>query len=317
MATGKKDVDPLPPADRIKRLYASLVAQVDGGHWKGAERTCDKILRIDPTDADAIQTKLFIYLQKEEYQKALELIDEEPPLNAESKPKLFEKAYALYRLKREADAEAILVEIRRNEEMEADEEEERGVMHLEAQLNYRQGKYQAAYVLYQQLLDTTDPSSEEHHDVQINLQAAQTYLDFLNSGYLQAIDHTLASSPSTATGLKDIENFPPPTIPSHAVTFSIPSTSASEKGPATHEGRTKVRVKRLPKGVVPGVTPPPDPERWIKKSQRSNRPMHGKKAKSRASGATQGFTTEAPVPSGTNGGTGSGSASGGKGRKKK
>ncbi|KAJ3865088.1 hypothetical protein EV359DRAFT_72647 [Lentinula novae-zelandiae] len=318
MATGKKNVDPLPPADRIKRLYASLVAQVDGGHWKGAERTCDKILRIDQTDVDARQTKLFIYLQKEEYRKALELIDEEPPSNAESKPNLFEKAYTLYRLKREADAEAILVEIKSHEEIEADEEQERGVMHLEAQLNYRQGKYQAAYDLYQQLLDTTDPSSEEHHDVQTNLQAAQTYLDFLNSGYLQAIDRTLASNSSTATGFKDIENFPPPAIPSSTVTFSaIPSTSASAKGLVVHEEKMKVRAKRLPKGVIPGVMPPPDPERWIKKSQRTNRPMHGKKAKSRASGATQGFTTEAPVPSGINGGTGSGSTSGGKGRKKK
>ncbi|KAJ4471414.1 hypothetical protein J3R30DRAFT_3737370 [Lentinula aciculospora] len=300
---GKKNADPLPPEDRIKRLYTSLVAQIDGGHWKGAEKTCEKILRIDPHDADATQTKLFIFLQKEDYRNALELIDKQMPSDVDSKPKLFEKAYALYRLKREVEAEAVLEELRNKEEVQVDEEEERGIMHLEAQLHYRQGKYQTAHDLYQQLLDSTDPSSEEHHDIQTNLLASQTYLDFVNSGYLQAIDNTLAIN-STTTGSKDIENLPPPTIPSNAATFStVPSTLASARSGHTEE-KKKVRSKRVPKGVVPGVTPPPDPDRWIKKIQRSNRPTHGKKGKGRASGATQGFTTEAPVPSGAGGVTG-------------
>ncbi|KAJ3714755.1 hypothetical protein C8R42DRAFT_726251 [Lentinula raphanica] len=306
---GKKDVDTIPPADRIKRLYASLVAQIEGAHWKGAEKTCEKILRIDPSDSDAKQAKLFICLQKDEYRKALELIDEEQPPNADSKPKLFEKAYALYRLKREAEAEAILKTMKADREIdvEVDDEEERGIMHLEAQLSYRQGNYQAAFDLYEQLLDTADPSSEEYHDIQTNLQAAQTYLDFINSGYLQAIDQALAANPSLS-GSKDIENLPPPTIPSNVTTLSaVPSTSAPAKE------KKNVRTKRVPKGVVPGVSPPPDPERWIKKSQRSNRPTHGKKNKGRSTGATQGFATDAPVSSGAGGGTGSG----GKGRKKK
>ncbi|KAJ3748310.1 hypothetical protein DFH05DRAFT_550344 [Lentinula detonsa] len=307
---GKKDADALPSADRIKRLYTSLVAQIDGGHWKGAEKTCDKILRIDPADDDARQTKLFIYLQKDEYRKALELIDEDMPENTDLKLKLFEKVYALYRLKREAEAEVILEEIKNKEVTEMNDEEERGVLHLDAQLKYRQGKYQAAYDLYQQLLDTADPSSEEYHDIQTNLFAAQTYLDFMNSGYLQAIDEALAANSIDARS-KDIEDLPPPTIPSNIVTLSAtPSTSAPAKE------KKKVRVKRVPKGVVPGVTPPPDPERWIKKSQRSNRPVHGKKSKGRATGATQGFTTEMPTPS-VAGGASGGTGSGGKGRKKK
>lgn len=87
---------------------------------------------------------------------------------------------------------------------------------------------------------------------------------------------------------------------------------AAQGGAAGQPTAKKVRAKRIPKGVVPGVTPPPDPERWIKKSQRS-KPAHGKKGKGRATGATQGFTTESidkPQTPITGGG-------GGKGRKKK
>ncbi|KAF5392282.1 hypothetical protein D9757_001486 [Collybiopsis confluens] len=312
----RKNTDPVPPADRVKRLYNSLVAQIDGGHWKGAEKTCDKILHIDPNDNDARQTKLFILLQREEYGKALELVDSAAAASGHSeetaaKNKLLEKAYALYRMKQESEAQQVLEQIK---ESAGDAEEERGILHLEAQLNYRQGNYQVAYDLYQQLLDSADPSSEEHDDIQNNLHASQTYLDFINSGYLQAIDDARSTNPITANALRGIENLPPPTVPS--VSAIIPATgtiSAAAKGGliGTGDGKKKVRMKRVPKGVVPGVTPPPDPERWIKKSQRSTQPTYGRKsAKGRATGATQGFTTEAPAPTTAGGG-------GSKGKKKK
>ncbi|KAF9067953.1 hypothetical protein BDP27DRAFT_1383809 [Rhodocollybia butyracea] len=301
---GKKTTDPLPLADRLKRLYISLVAQVDGGHWKGAERTCEKILRLDPNDSDAKQTKLFIHLQREEYNKALELIDNKDQPQSSENAKLFEKAYALYRMKREKDALAILDEIKgRGSETE---EEERGVMHLEAQLNYRLGNYQLAYDVYLQLLDSSDPSSEEHHDIQTNLDAAQTYLDFINSGYVEAMNASVSA--------RDIENIPPPTLPSTSLATATAGPS-THKGPAVVEEKKKVRAKRVPKGVIPGVTPPPDPERWIKKSQRTTRP--GKKSKvrdARSTGATQGFTTE-PPPAPIVGNIGGAGAA--KGRKKK
>ena len=33
---------PLPVADRLKRLFTSLCAQIDGGHFANAIKTCDK-----------------------------------------------------------------------------------------------------------------------------------------------------------------------------------------------------------------------------------------------------------------------------------
>lgn len=73
----------------------------------------------------------------------------------------------------------------------------------------------------------------------------------------------------------------------------------------------KVRTKRIPKSVVLGSTPLPDPERWLKKSERSTFGM-GKRKKAGGGGATQGS-----VESGPPGGASGGGKSGGKGRKKK
>jgi signal recognition particle subunit SRP72 len=73
----------------------------------------------------------------------------------------------------------------------------------------------------------------------------------------------------------------------------------------------KVRARRVPKGIVPGVTPPPDPERWLKKSERSTfQQARGKKKGS--GGATQGV-----VESAGGSATGGHGRSGGHGRGKK
>jgi signal recognition particle subunit SRP72 len=77
----------------------------------------------------------------------------------------------------------------------------------------------------------------------------------------------------------------------------------------------KVRMSRVPKGVIPGVTPPPDPERWLKKSERSTFGQ-GKKKKGAGGGgggATQG-SVETPTPAGR---TGTAPTAKNKGKKKK
>jgi signal recognition particle subunit SRP72 len=66
------------------------------------------------------------------------------------------------------------------------------------------------------------------------------------------------------------------------------------------------RKSRVPKGVVPGVTPAPDPERWIKKSERTRVEGYGRKKKA-GGGATQGSTAPEQAKSGGQG----------KGKKKK
>ena len=82
------------------------------------------VLHLCPADKDALQAKLFLLLQTEQYGPALALI-----ANSTSGDGLdctFEKAYALYRLHREEEAATALNEIKGSDH--------RGVLHLEAQL---------------------------------------------------------------------------------------------------------------------------------------------------------------------------------------
>ena len=126
-------------------------------------------------------------------------------------------------------------------------------------------------------------SSDEHADILTNLEAAQKHLDFINTGYLHALD----SLPSAVTSL---ETAPPPQPV--AITTALSTTSATEVVNAVKE--KKLRAKRLPKGVVVGVTPLPDPERWLKKSERSTFGQGSKCRRGAGGGATQGIV-ESPA----------------------
>lgn len=145
--------------------------------------------------------------------------------------------------------------------------------------------------------------TEEHSDILTNLQATQKHLDFTNNGYLRAID-SLPVSISNA-----IENALPPTLAPPITNIS--SASAQQLSKTSLEKPKRVRKSRIPPGVVPGVTSPPDPERWLKKSERSIL-NQGRRRRGGGGGATQGSASaEAPA---------SGSAStgkGGKGKRKK
>ena len=83
------------------------------------------VLRLEPADVDARQTKLFLLLQTEQYNEALDLIDSDGDQNQHS----YERGYSLYRLQRESDARNLLDTIKQEKG-----ENDRGVIHLEAQL---------------------------------------------------------------------------------------------------------------------------------------------------------------------------------------
>jgi len=293
----KRKSPPKPPLsipDQLKRLFTSLCAQIDGGHFKNAIRTCDKILRLDPADMDALQTKLFLLLQTEQYPAALALAD------SAGHAFKFGRAYSLYRLHREHEAAVVLDGIK------STAGSNRGVNHLEAQLNYRQGSYQASFDLYNDLLDSAETQSDEQADILTNLEAAQKHLEFVNTGYLHALD---ALPTSLSNGL---ESNPPPALPT-AGSSNIPTTVPTEGDVALKPSVRSVRKKRVPKGVTPGVTPPPDPERWLKKSERTNAfTQSGKKRKTGGGGATQGIVESTAPPPAQSGKTG-----GAKGKKKK
>ncbi|KAJ7596108.1 hypothetical protein C8J56DRAFT_1160355 [Mycena floridula] len=280
----RKEKIPTPVPERLKRHFASLCAQIDGGHFSNALKTCEKILRLEPNDPDALKTKVYLYLQTDQYNAALALIEANGP---DFQP--FEKAYALYRLQNLTKAREVLDKCKGSTN-------DMSVLHLEAQLNYREGRYEEAVDLYTQLLDTTlDP--EEQSDIQTNILAAQKHLDFINTDYLRSLD--ALSTSLTVT----IEEASPPTV----APVQVSSKTADEHDEAPTAKAKKTRKRRVPAGVIPGVTPPPDPERWLKKSERTVQP--GRKRKGAGGGgATQGMTMDAPA---------SVSKSSGKSKKKK
>ena len=83
---------------------------------------CSLVLRLDPQDADALQTKLFLLLQTEQYNAALTLIDSNDEY-------AFERAYSLYRSNQAAEAREALETTKKQKG-----QDERGALHLEAQL---------------------------------------------------------------------------------------------------------------------------------------------------------------------------------------
>lgn len=91
------------------------------------------VLRVDPKDEDALQTKLFLLLQTEQYIQALTLISNVNDQNEQKEEEgafFFEKGYTLHRLHREEDATEVLKVLKEG----GSEDENRGVAHLEAQL---------------------------------------------------------------------------------------------------------------------------------------------------------------------------------------
>ncbi|KAJ6616119.1 hypothetical protein B0H10DRAFT_2219705 [Mycena sp. CBHHK59/15] len=136
----------------------------------------------------------------------------------------------------------------------------------------------------------------QHTDIPTNIQAASAHLDFITTGFLHSFDAL------TATPLKTM---PPP---SGAAPYVFPAAQVKATEPETTKLSKKVR---LPRGIVQGVTPPPDPERWLKKSGRAGFGARRRKG-GRGGGATQGSAANV-----LDAGRGAGGGGGGKAKRKK
>ena len=116
-------------------------------------------------DKDALQARLFLLLQAEQYDAAFaQLSTAEGPESNQ-----FEKAYILYRKHQESEAAELLSDLTQGGLGDSN----RGVLHLDAQLvhcfslvftydglyilfqKYRRGAYRDALDIYTQLLDTS------------------------------------------------------------------------------------------------------------------------------------------------------------------
>ncbi|KAB5593771.1 hypothetical protein CTheo_2740 [Ceratobasidium theobromae] len=308
---------PKPVSVRVKQLFGSLCAQIDGGHLANAVKTCDKILRISPNDADVVQAKLFLLLQTDQYVRALEIVDSMTTGSGNSKgSKDLERAYLLYRLHKEEEAKTIV------DQLKGEGGTSNGsYAHLEAQISYRLGDYTTAKEIYDRILDDSELNAEEQNDITTNLAAVQNHLDFLKSGFYGS----LRASGVNVTQLEDAPAPAPPTTTATLVA-AIAQKPTPEAAPAPAQAKGP-RKGRLPKHVVLGVTPMPDPERWIKKRERTYVTFaQGRKGrgKGKREGATAGYSqgvSVAPAVAGVmeGGGTGHLPKSGGsaKARKKK
>ncbi|KAJ7822538.1 hypothetical protein B0H14DRAFT_2828360 [Mycena olivaceomarginata] len=174
-------------------------------------------------------------------------------------------------------------------------DEARAALAQDAEGNYREGAYAEAFEIYNELLDSA-PTAEEQADILTNTEAASAHLEFIDTTFLHALDALPTAVQS------QLEDAPPPTAAPHA-----PLAATLEKK----------KTVRLPKGVVLGVTPPPDPERWLKKSERTNFGQRRRKggAGGGGGGATQG--SAADVPAAVESGKGGSGNAKGKGKKKK
>jgi signal recognition particle subunit SRP72 len=116
-------------------------------------------------------------------------------------------------------------------------------------------------------------------------------MDFINKDFLRALD----SLPTSVT--TSLESSHPPIQPSASIatTHILPTIVSGDPPNDIAKKVNKVRMGRVPAGVVPGVTPPPDPERWLKKSERSIT-LQGKRRKGGGGGgATQGSVESTPA----------------------
>ncbi|KAG8848099.1 hypothetical protein FRB96_001286 [Tulasnella sp. 330] len=272
---------PKPVAEQLKRHFNSLCAQIDGGYFKNAIKTCNK----NPHDKEALAAKLFLLIQTDRYETALKHVEGDPVIGSSEPAHLFEKSYLLYRLQKESEAEEVL------REMEAEGgENSRASLHLEAQIKYRQADYEGAREIYNSLLDNCPEDTEEHADLVTNLNATQAHLDFFQTGYLAALN-TLKISVAA------LEEAGAPQFPGSSSSY-IPGPSSAAPG-ASQLQQKAARKSRIPKHVIPGLTPMPDPERWLKKRERTSYRMEhggkggrkgGKKGKEgMGAGATQGM----------------------------
>jgi signal recognition particle subunit SRP72 len=144
-----------PITGRIYHLHRSLVDQINGGYLTNGIKTCHKILSLlsgedvpeelkieldgesitaskQEIKSNALQTLLFLLLQTDQYNLALETIE-----SASHSDKLeFEKAYCLYRLHEEERARELVEKLRLTEggSVGLEQESARRLAHLEAQV---------------------------------------------------------------------------------------------------------------------------------------------------------------------------------------
>jgi len=132
--------------------------------------------------------------------------------------------------------------------------------------------------------------TDEHPDLVTNLSATQSHLDFLEHGWLRALD-------ALEVPVAILEEAGAPSVPTATIIPLASTSKLSVVSEATVPPTAKQsRKSRIPKHVVLGVTPMPDPERWLKKKERTRVEGRGGKKAKRKEGMGTGMTQGSTAP---------------------
>ncbi|GAA5912155.1 hypothetical protein JCM6882_003069 [Rhodosporidiobolus microsporus] len=244
--TAKPQRPPADPAVRTQRLYRRLHDQLAHDLFANALKTVSKLLLLDPSDPLALRTRAQLLVALDRFPEAL---------HAEGTDTLAQ-AYCLYKLGRAGDAQDKLAEA------EEEGEEDRAREVLQAQLHYRLGEYETARDAFDDLAATAEQDSPETADLQANLSACTSQLDFLSS-----VPSTLSSL--NPPSIEELESRPLALVlPSSSARKPLTTTATTAAAAATTGGK-KRRSRPLPARALDGSAPaPPAEDRWIPKRQR-------------------------------------------------
>ncbi|KAK9696615.1 Signal recognition particle subunit SRP72 [Basidiobolus ranarum] len=156
----------MPDHDSLTLLFSELERLLNLVEYEKATKVCNKILKLNPEDRDALHVKIVTLIRLENYKEALKVF--ETTKNAEIKALVFEKAYCLYRDHQLEEALKIV-----RQALKETQSQEFSLRHLEAQITYRMEDYISCIEIYYNLLQEVSEQQEEYLDILTNYNAVK------------------------------------------------------------------------------------------------------------------------------------------------
>ncbi|KAJ6248212.1 signal recognition particle 72 [Anaeramoeba flamelloides] len=130
-------------------LYRKLNSQINEENFKEAIKTCNKLISKKTNEFEPLQCKFLCNLHLSKFQECVNLSNNNPIIKEKM---IFELAYCFYRLNKNEQAIKLLNKT---------SEESIDILHLRAQLLYRQEKYFEAFEIYQKIWKEYEDDSFE------------------------------------------------------------------------------------------------------------------------------------------------------------
>ncbi|KAL3425023.1 SRP72 RNA-binding domain-containing protein [Phlyctema vagabunda] len=153
-----------PTATLTSLLRASTISD-DEEYLKAA----NAVLKTSKNNPESLHTRVVALLKLDRFDDALRALDDGGDKLAERC--VLEKAYALYKTGKLADAEAL-----------ARSKDSRGLKHIAAQVAYRAEKFEDAAKIYKELSGSAAGIEGEENDLRINSAAADAQLEWQGNG---------------------------------------------------------------------------------------------------------------------------------------